>query len=213
MFMFTLQQILDATEEGLRELYEKKPAERDQELSKRVLALARLAYNINGSKGRTAYHLALALGARGRNKETIVYFEEAIAKDLYNADYCADYASTLLSLKRPDEKQGYLHVAEIYIVKAKELDPRNGQFDCVKGEIDEAKGQYEDALRCYRRGKARLEVYPNPRPEHVRSLRIAQECIERVTHRLDEMQQKAEAEISEKYVPPWLREHWGGIMI
>lgn len=198
-----VQQITDATEEGLRELYEKKREERDQELSKRVLALARLAYNANGSKGRTAYHLAIALGARGRNKETIVYFEEAITKEPGNADYHGDYATTLLFLNMP-------HNARIHIIRAQQIDPRNGQFDCIEGEIEEVRGLYQGALRCYQRGKAKLEVYPNPRPEHIRSLRIAQEGIDRVKQRLDEVQQKAEAE---RYVPLWMREHWGGIII
>ncbi|MDO8642569.1 MAG: hypothetical protein Q7R76_03190 [Candidatus Woesearchaeota archaeon] len=204
--MFTLQQIIDATEEGLRELYEKKLAERDQELSKRVLALARLAYNSNGSKGRTAYHLALALAARNRNSETITYFEEAITKEPGNADYHGDYATTLLVLNMS-------HNAQIHINRAQHIDPRNGQFDCIEGEIAETTKDYECALRCYKRGKAKLELHENPKREHVRSLRLSQESIVRTQQRLDgldEMHRQAERET---YVPPWSREHWGGIIM
>ncbi len=204
--MFTLQQIIDATEEGLRELYEKKLAERDEELSKRVLALARLAYNSNGSKGRTAYHLSLALGARGRNKETIVYFEEAIMKEPGNADYHGDYATTPLHLDMP-------HAALKQVQKAKQYDDHNGQFDCIEGEIAEKMKEYNQALWCYKRGKAKLELHEHPNREHVRSLRIAQESIVRTQQRLDgldEMHRQAERET---YVPPGSREYWGGIII
>ena len=185
--MFTLQQILDATEDGLRKLYEKEPAERDPELGKRVLVLARLAYNSNESRGRAAYHLAMALFVLGRKNETPVYFEEAIINEKENAEYHCDYAVTLLNMGMP-------HAARSYIGKAKQIDPRNGDFDRFEGWIEETLNKYDLALRCYKRGKAKFELHENPEPGHIRSLRYVQDDIRRVEKKIRDISLQFERE-------------------
>lgn len=158
-------------------MYGKKPAERDKDLANRVLVLAWLAYDADRTSGRATYQLALALGALGRNEESVPLFEQAIAAQPEKADYYGDYAATLLWLDRPDD-------ARRQIQRAKTRDWRNGQFDCIEGQIEEMEGNYRRALECYQWGRQKLARYPEAREEHRRSLRIVEQDIKRMEEKV-----------------------------
>ncbi len=196
--MFTLPQMLDAAEQGLRQVYEKRPEDRDNDLANRVLVLAWLAYDAGHASGtangRVGYHLALALGAVGRYQETVPFFEQAITTEPANADYHGDYAAALLWMDN-------LSTARERIRKAQALDPSNGQFDYIEGEIlmkIEERYPYhvscgplsggpvfcEDNLslarKCYERAKNKLERVSAPRQEDVRFLGWTNEALARL---------------------------------
>ena len=171
--MFTLQETIEATEQGLRTVYQDNPEERDMNLANRVLVLAWFVYDTDRTGGRAAYHLALALGAVGKNQESIHFFEQAISTEPTKADYHGDYAATLLWLHRQGD-------ARRQIEKAKALDQHNGQFDCVEGRIEEKLKNYSRALECYQRGQQKLAKYPEANAEHRRSLRVVGDDIERL---------------------------------
>lgn len=193
--MSTLPQMLDATEQGLRQVYEKRPEERDNDLANRVLVLAWLAYDANqisGSgrapNGRAAYHLALGLGAVGRYQEAVPFFEQAITTEPANADYQGDYAAALLWMDN-------LSTAGERIRKAQALDPSNGQFDYMYGCIilkEVGNGSYcgggggpvfgscklLEAKKCYEQAEEKLaRDFPQRHENVVRFLQWTREAL------------------------------------
>ena len=171
--MFTLPEIQKATREGLELLFEARTKEQsDVELTQRVFVLAQMAYTTEQS-AENSYALGMAYSRRGKDYAAFPYLNQAVLKDPHNGDYHADWAMNLLGLNMP-------YMAEQLVIRAKQLDRQNAQYDYALGCVFEHQKKWEEATRAYTRAKIKLELLEHPRREDLRFLRCTTESLPRI---------------------------------